>query len=70
MADNEYLKRSYSPFQFLFFYLSAVLQVSLLPKGYPRNFTFTEQEGTGEVARITLPPYLFQEQGNYANISE
>jgi len=39
-----------------------VLQVSLLPKGYTRKFSFTGQEGTEEVARITLPPYLFQEQ--------
>ena len=59
----EYLKRSFSLLPFLFSYLTVVLQVSLLPKGFSRNFTFTEQEGTGEVARITLPPYLFQEQG-------
>jgi len=39
-----------------------VLQVSLLPRGYSGNFTFTEQEDFEDVARITLPPSLFQEQ--------
>jgi len=39
-----------------------VLQVSLVPKGYQRNFTFTEEDYDDEVARITLPSHLFQNQ--------
>ncbi|XP_022804293.1 adhesion G-protein coupled receptor D1-like [Stylophora pistillata] len=37
-----------------------VLQVSLVPRGYHRSFTFTGAVDLDEVARITLPSYLFQ----------
>ena len=53
-----------------FHYLTVVLQVSLVPKGFSGNFSFTEQQDTEELARITLPPNLFQEQGNYVNVYE
>ncbi|XP_078355773.1 adhesion G protein-coupled receptor L4-like, partial [Oculina patagonica] len=39
-----------------------VLQVSLVQKGYTGNFTFTEEDDTEEVARITLPSSLFHKQ--------
>lgn len=60
----KYLHR-YSPFPLFFYFYLAVLQVSLVPKGYSRNFTFTEEDDTKEVARITLPSFLFHKQGNY-----
>lgn len=37
-----------------------VLQVSLVPKGYRQNFTFTGAKGVDEETRITLPSFLFQ----------
>ena len=40
-----------------------VIQVSLVPKGYDKNFTFAEEDDTDEVARIIIPSYLFQNQG-------
>ena len=45
-----------------------VLQVSLVAKGHPRDFTFTAEDNIDEAARITLPSYLFQTQGNCVNM--
>ena len=41
-----------------------VLYTSLVPKGYANNFTFSEEDNFEEVAKITLPSYLFRNQGN------
>ncbi|CAH3026764.1 unnamed protein product, partial [Porites evermanni] len=39
-----------------------VLYTSLVPKGYANNFTFSEEDNFEEVAKITLPSYLFRNQ--------
>ena len=49
-----------------FFFWSLVIHVSLVPKGYANNFTFSGEDNLGEVAKITLPSYLFRNQGNFA----
>ena len=51
----------------LFYFQFVVLQVSLVPKGYRQNFTFTGAKGLDEETRITLPPFLFQTKGKYVN---
>lgn len=51
---------------FLHFFLSLVIHVSLVPKGYANNFTFSGEDNFEEVAKITLPSYLFRNQGNFA----
>ena len=48
---------------FVFHSVLKVIQVTLVSKGYTQNFTFTKEDGEDEVARITLPSYLFQNQG-------
>ena len=47
-------------------FLSLVIHVSLVPKGYVDNFTFSGEDNFEEVAKITLPSYLFRNQGNFA----
>ena len=51
----------------LFYFQFVVLQVSLVPKGYRQNFTFTGAKGLDEETRITLPSFLFQTKGKYVN---
>ena len=52
-------------YHFIFF-LSLVIHISLVPKGYADNFTFSGEDNFEEVAKITLPSYLFRNQGNFA----
>ncbi|KAM7449252.1 hypothetical protein ABFA07_002809 [Porites harrisoni] len=39
-----------------------VIHVSLVPKGYADNFTFSGEDNFEEVAKIILPSYLFRNQ--------
>ncbi|CAH3166343.1 unnamed protein product [Porites lobata] len=39
-----------------------VIHVSLVPKGYANNFTFSGEDNFEEVAKLTLPSYLFRNQ--------
>ncbi|XP_068737030.1 adhesion G protein-coupled receptor L3-like [Montipora capricornis] len=39
-----------------------VIQLSLVPKGYTQNFTFTNDYEEDEAARITLPSHIFRNQ--------
>ena len=47
-------------------FLHIVLQVALVPKGDPNNFTFSGEGDAEKLAKITLPSYLFQNQGEIA----